>query len=57
MDDKLNILKEIWYYYVTHSREEIDELWKEIKKENHLGSTCSEYEKFLKNNIENDNRR
>lgn len=51
MEDNLDILKEVWYYYQTHSREEIDELWKEIELlEGHLGPTCIEYKKFLNDN-------
>lgn len=47
MEDNLDLLKDVWYYYNTHSREEIDELWKEIEKEDHVGPTCTEYENFL----------
>lgn len=50
MEDNLDILKEVWYYYQTHSREEIDELWKEIELEDHVGPTCTEYENFLIDN-------
>lgn len=42
-----NLLEEVKKYYKTHSKEEINKLWKEIELEGHLGPTCTEYKKFL----------
>ena len=33
METQLDLLEEIWYYYNTHTQEEIAELWKEIEQE------------------------
>lgn len=50
MDDNLDILKEVWYYYTTHSHEEIDKLWKEIELEDHTDPICTDYKNFLIDN-------
>lgn len=50
MGTQLDLLEEIWYYYNTHTQEEIAELWKEIEQEKHVGPTCEKYKNFLNEN-------
>lgn len=41
------LLEQVKNFYQTHSREEIDKIWKDIIDEKHSGPTVTEYLNYL----------
>lgn len=45
----MTLLEQVMAFYATHTQEDVDRIWQEIKKEDHEGApTIEEYRKFLK---------
>ena len=44
----MTLLEQVKVFYETHTQEDVDRIWKEIKGEDHEGApTIEDYKKFL----------